>query len=62
MPASSAREDLPPTPPERPDDNECCQSGCDPCVFDWYAQEMQRYYAELEAWKKRQADAGKRGP
>ncbi|KAB0600172.1 MAG: oxidoreductase [Cupriavidus sp.] len=42
-------------PPERPGDNECCQSGCDPCVFDFYNDEMERYRQELKAWEARQA-------
>jgi hypothetical protein len=47
-----------PEPPERPDDSECCQSGCDPCVFDWYYQEMDRYREELKAWEARHPEQG----
>jgi hypothetical protein len=49
-----------PEPPERPDDSECCQSGCDPCIFDWYYQEMDRYREELKAWEERHPE-GKSG-
>ncbi|MBP0623478.1 oxidoreductase [Cupriavidus sp. LEh25] len=42
-------------PPERPGDNECCGSGCDPCIFDFYYQELDRYREELRAWEARQA-------
>jgi len=38
-----------PTPPE---DYECCQSECSPCVWDLY-------YEELHAWNARQAEAKK---
>ena len=50
-----APADPKPLPPERPGDNECCQSGCDPCVFDFYNDEMERYRQELTAWEARQA-------
>ncbi|WP_232346447.1 MULTISPECIES: oxidoreductase-like domain-containing protein [Cupriavidus] len=53
MPDHPADRDPRPVPPERPGDNECCQSGCDPCVFDFYADEMERYRAELRAWEAR---------
>ncbi|WP_051003566.1 oxidoreductase-like domain-containing protein [Cupriavidus sp. BIS7] len=48
-------DDPRPQPPERPGDNECCGSGCDPCVFDFYNDEMERYRQELRAWEARQA-------
>ncbi|TXI80816.1 MAG: oxidoreductase [Cupriavidus sp.] len=48
-------------PPERPGDNECCQSGCDPCIFDFYADEMDRYRQELKAWEARQAARAQQG-
>lgn len=51
----SPPDDPKPLPPERPGDNECCQSGCDPCVFDFYNDEMDRYRQELKAWEARQA-------
>ncbi|MBY4675222.1 oxidoreductase-like domain-containing protein [Marinobacterium arenosum] len=34
-----------PTPPA---DNECCESGCSPCVWD-------TYYEDLHAWQAQQA-------
>lgn len=36
-----------PTPPQ---DGECCESGCDPCVWD-------TYYAALREWEAQQAAA-----
>ncbi|SPS01259.1 conserved hypothetical protein [Cupriavidus taiwanensis] len=48
-------DDPRPEPPERPADNECCGSGCDPCIFDYYYQEMDRYREALRAWEARQA-------
>lgn len=49
------KDDPRPTPPERPDDSECCRSGCDPCIFDLYQQALEQYRARLRAWEARQA-------
>ena len=50
-----ADDDPPPQPPRSPDPDECCQSGCNPCVYDRYWDAYSRYERELEAWKKRQS-------
>ncbi|WP_087666037.1 oxidoreductase-like domain-containing protein [Caballeronia humi] len=42
-----------PIPPERPAPDECCQSGCHPCVFDLYETALERYEADLRAWESR---------
>lgn len=42
-----------PTPPERPLPSDCCDSGCDPCVHDSYAEELDEYRKELAAWLQR---------
>jgi hypothetical protein len=42
-----------PVPPVRPDNDECCNSGCSPCIFDLYEEAMERYRAELRAWEAR---------
>lgn len=34
-----------PPPPRKPDLDECCGNGCDPCVFD-------RYHDAVAAWKR----------
>lgn len=34
-----------PCPPQQPDDGDCCGSGCVPCVFDIYEQ-------DLKIWKQ----------
>lgn len=56
MPDVMIKDDPPPVPPVPPDDNACCGSGCDPCIFDFYTEELQRYRAELQAWEERQRD------
>ena len=38
-----------PRPPREPDLDECCGSGCDPCVFDLYEQRLERWRARCEA-------------
>ncbi|SAK91924.1 hypothetical protein AWB82_06541 [Caballeronia glebae] len=52
---SRSIDDPRPTPPERPLPEECCQSGCNPCIFDLYRQALERYEDELNAWEARQA-------
>lgn len=34
-----------PAPPLKPEDSDCCGSGCVPCVFDIYEQ-------DLKIWKQ----------
>lgn len=55
FPTSFPDDDPPPVAPEPPGDNECCGSGCDPCVHDLFNAERERYFAALRAWKARQA-------
>jgi hypothetical protein len=49
-----------PQPPLPPDLEDCCRSGCVPCVFDLYEEELERYRAALAAWEQRQAQAKRR--
>jgi len=51
--ANAPSSDPPPTPPQRPDDEDCCGQGCVPCIFDFYDEAMGRYREELAAWKER---------
>jgi hypothetical protein len=55
MKRSSRVDDDPvPQPPRRPGIDECCRSGCTPCVFDLYEEALERYRIELKAWQERQ--------
>lgn len=48
--------DTPPKRPVEPAPEECCRSGCNPCVYDLYDEELARY----EAWlATQQAEAAK---
>ncbi|WP_322789219.1 oxidoreductase-like domain-containing protein [Paraburkholderia caballeronis] len=57
MPPRSCPDDDPrPQPPVRPGDDECCHSGCIPCVFDLYEDALDRYRDALAAWEARAAE------
>ena len=51
--ASAPPDDPEPQPPVAPEPWECCQSGCDPCVYDLYWQAMERFERALHDWKLR---------
>ena len=59
--ASELADDPKPEPPRAPEQWECCQSGCDPCVYDLYWQAVDRYEAALRAWEARQKSSGTPG-
>ena len=40
-----------PAPPVQPELEDCCRSGCTPCVFDLYEQALERYEQALAAWE-----------
>jgi len=42
-------DDPVPVAPIRPDNDECCGGGCNPCIFDLYEE-------ALAAWRKRHPD------
>lgn len=48
--------DPPPPRPEKPLASDCCEGGCDRCVFDLYAEELAHYERELAAWRARNPD------
>ena len=59
---SELREAMPPedsdprpVPPERPNPGDCCNSSCNPCIFDLYADALDRYQKELQDWEEREA-------
>lgn len=53
MPEPTLADDPPPIPPTRPGKDDCCGGSCDPCIFDLYEDEFERYLAELRAWQER---------
>lgn len=54
-PVENRGNDPMPQPPEPPDLNACCGSGCDPCIFDTHDLAMDEYRQALRAWQARQA-------
>lgn len=57
MSAMDADDDPRPQPPEKPLPSDCCESGCDRCVLDIYAEEREYYEAQLAEWQQRHPDA-----
>jgi len=51
---ASLKDDPPPVPPVQPELEDCCNSGCNPCVFDLYQSELERYRTALAEWQDRQ--------
>ena len=49
--------DAKPQPPQEPEPWECCQNGCDPCVYDRYWEALTRYEEQLAAWQARNPTA-----
>jgi hypothetical protein len=41
---------------------DCCRSGCTPCIFDLYADALERYEKALAEWEAEQRKAGTRTP
>ncbi|MGH8600275.1 MAG: oxidoreductase-like domain-containing protein [Burkholderiales bacterium] len=56
---TAADDDPRPEPPLPPAPDECCGSGCNPCVFDLYEEALERYRVRLEAWMQRHGGAEK---
>ncbi|HEX7339583.1 MAG TPA: oxidoreductase-like domain-containing protein [Rhodanobacteraceae bacterium] len=55
----SEQPDPRPQPPQQPLPCDCCESGCDPCVFTAYSEELEAFEAQLAAWQKRHPEPSK---
>ncbi|MDQ1814433.1 oxidoreductase-like domain-containing protein [Massilia sp. CCM 9210] len=53
----ASRQESAPLPPVQPGLEDCCRSGCTPCVFDLYDDAMDRYRIEMAAWQSRHSAA-----
>jgi len=49
MNASAPRQK--PLPPRKPEPQECCGTGCIPCVMDLYEEDLWQYEKDLQAWQ-----------
>lgn len=54
--SAAAAPDPPPARPEKPLPSDCCEGGCERCVFDLYAEELEQYEAALARWRARHPD------
>lgn len=50
----AADPDPKPEKPRAPETWECCQSGCEPCVYDRYWEALTNYETALQHWESRQ--------
>ena len=48
----------PPAPPRKPEPQECCGTGCIPCVMDLYEEELWQYEKDLRAWQAQHPEQG----
>jgi hypothetical protein len=55
VPRATPQDDPQPVPPVQPDLDDCCHSGCNPCVFDLYDDALERYQSALAEWQARQS-------
>ncbi|MGX5659100.1 oxidoreductase-like domain-containing protein [Castellaniella ginsengisoli] len=51
--ANVPADDPRPEEPVEPDLNECCGNGCEPCVFDTYAEERRAWQQAVKDWEER---------
>lgn len=42
-----------PIPPVRPDSEDCCRGGCEPCVFERYEEALERHRKAMLEWERR---------
>lgn len=50
-----------PVEPVQPALEDCCRSGCTPCVFDLYDDALDLYRKELAAWRLRHPGGAPKG-
>lgn len=60
-PRADGARDPRPVPPERPLASDCCDSGCEVCVYDFYAEELDQYRRALAEWEARNPGAAAQG-
>ena len=46
----------PPVPPQPPVPGECCERGCERCVWDYYRLAQARYAEAVTAWQAQSGD------
>ncbi|XZG68816.1 oxidoreductase-like domain-containing protein [Chitinibacteraceae bacterium HSL-7] len=53
MTEHNTESDPRPEAPHEPELEACCGSGCQPCIFDLYAEELHIYRRRLTEWLAR---------
>lgn len=54
--SASPDADPQPLPPQPPDAEDCCSSGCVRCIYDIYEDALERYQVALAEWRSRHGD------
>lgn len=52
-----AADDPAPVPPDTPHDSECCESGCERCVWTVYQEDKLEYERRYADWRTRHPEA-----
>lgn len=52
-----AGDDPQPLPPDMPGESECCESGCERCVWTVYQEEKREYERRYAEWLQRHPEA-----
>lgn len=60
--ANGPADDPRPEEPVEPDLNECCGNGCEPCVFDTYAEKRRAWQQAVKDWEERHRDPAGAAP
>lgn len=47
----------PPVPPKPPVPGECCERGCEMCMWDYYHEAQRRYETAYADWRRRSGRA-----
>ena len=45
-----------PKKPKEPEPYECCEQGCDPCIYDYYAKALARWELKVAELTKLQSE------
>lgn len=51
----------PPEPPEPPEPGDCCNSGCERCVYTVYEEALEKYREALRVWEQDRRDEPEQG-
>lgn len=61
FPAMNPDDDPAPVAPTPPEPGNCCNGGCERCVFELYEEALARYENARRAWEARHKDVQRSG-